>query len=409
MNVRTALRRPTVIAAITVGAVALGFGGQAAADAFITGADVKNNSLSGADIKNGTVSGSDIKNGSVTGRDIKTNTVTWEDIANNTIRSTEIRNGSIELKDMSDKALNQLVAGILSVLEEIEVFDTLDSLEAADVALAADIKKAQDDLTALAARVAAAEGNLDDVIADAARIEADLQTLATRVDALETKVEGLEDAQLVTTNWGNILRNVLGSATTQLRNGPYAANFGLDAAPPMGTGSLEINVVGQIPGTDGNTASKAAFGNEVDFVGADPATLGAPSFWVYTTKENADRGANNLPNIAVELNPDLPSRTYTTLNFVPTKAASPGDWTEFLATDGFWYFTGATGADTNCEAADQCTLDEAVAALGENAAVYSVGVSKGRDLEFHGAVDALTIGTKVYDFEARGVIERTVS
>jgi hypothetical protein len=36
----------------------------------------------------------------------------------------------------------------------------------------------------------------------------------------------------------------------------------------------------------------------------------------------------------------------------------------------------------------------------------SAGVSKGRDYEFHGAVDGLRINDTVFDFEETGVVER---
>jgi hypothetical protein len=376
----------TAVAAV----FALGFAGNAAADGFITGKDVKNNSLSGADIKNGTIGSADIKNGSIRGRDIKTNTITWRDIANGTVRSTEIKNGTIQLKDMSNKALNELTAGILDVLDVLGVFDDL-------AAVQGDVTSIRADLTALAGRVTAAEGTLNDVVAQAADID-------LRLGALEGRVSALEANQLVNSNWGNILRNVMGAGTTQLRNGPYATNFGLNTAPPAGTGSLEINTA--------NGDSKIAFGNEVDFVGDAVSDIGSPSFWVYTTGENAGKGANNLPNIALEIDPDVNAGNgdainYTTMVFVPQGAANLGGWTQYTATDGVWYFTGGAGTATGCSLGTPCTFEAAMDALGDNATIHSVAVSKGRDAEFHGAVDALQIGGVTYDFEARGVVEST--
>lgn len=35
--------------------------------------------------------------------------------------------------------------------------------------------------------------------------------------------------------------------------------------------------------------------------------------------------------------------------------------------------------------------------------IYSVAVGKGRDNEWHGAIDGLRINDKLYDFEADGV------
>jgi hypothetical protein len=43
---------------------------------------------------------------------------------------------------------------------------------------------------------------------------------------------------------------------------------------------------------------------------------------------------------------------------------------------------------------------------GPAATIISAGVSKGRDYEFHGAVDGLRINGTVFDFEETGVVER---
>lgn len=388
MNVRS-MRRPLVVAAASVTVVALGFGGTAVADAFITGKDVKDGSLTGKDVKSG----------SLTGSDIKTNSITWSDIANATVRSTEIRNGSIALKDMSDKALEQLTQGILGTLDQIGVFDALDDLDAADVAIKADVAGIKADLTALAARVTTAEGTLADVVSDAAAIDGKLTTLTARV----TK---LEKAALVGSNWGAVLRNVIGSADAQLRNGPYAKNF-YDATPPMGTGSLELNIA--------NGQSRTTYGNEVDWSGKKVADIGSPSFWVYTTTENvnqvpADQRATikNLPNISIEINPGVTGKPgYSTLVFVPTVAPNAGSWTKYEAGDGYWYLTGSAFRAVNggtCGDDQTCTLGQVKAYVGANNAIFSVGIGKGRDFEFHGAVDALKLGTTTYDFEARGVV-----
>jgi hypothetical protein len=193
----------------------------------------------------------------------------------------------------------------------------------------------------------------------------------------------------VDTNWGTVLRNTIESADTTLRQGPGAL-----ANVPLGKGSLEINVA--------NSASKAAYGNEVDFAGAALSTVGSPSFSVYQTGENNGISAGNLPNIAIEV---LSTGTagYSTLNFVPTKAAASNAWTSYTAADGYWYFTGGVGTSTSCGSANQCTLAQVKAAV-PNAKIISVAISKGRDSAWHGAVDKLVVGTTTYDFEARGVI-----
>jgi hypothetical protein len=381
------MRRPAIVAVASATVFAIGFGGSAAADAFITGKDVKNGSLSGADIK--------------------TNSITWSDIANGTVRGTEIRNGSIALQDMSDEALEDLVLGILGVIEEIGTFQDVEDLQKVDVAIKGDVAKLQADLTALAAKVTAAEGTLADVVAEAAAIN-------TKLTALTARVAKLEDVALVNSKWGAVLRNVIGSADAQLRNGPFATNFGLDAKPPVGNGSLELNIA--------NAQSRTTYGNEVDWTGELVSSIGAPSFHVYTTGENMKKGPagpdgkptatpTNLPNISIEINPDIEGKAaYSTLVFVPTKTPNAGSWTKYEATDGYWYLTGADfRAAGLCGDNQTCTLAEVQDALGEDAAIYSVGIGKGRDYEFHGAVDALRIGNTQYDFEARGVIATTVA
>lgn len=395
MKLRTSVRRPVLVATAAVAVAGLAFGGQAAADAFITGKDVKNNSLSGADIKN--------------------NSISWADIKNNSIRSTEIRNGSIELRDMSEEALEELIEGILGVLEHIGVFEALDNLEDADAATQAEIDAIKAAAEALAERVTAAEGTIGELQTAVSALEESLAALEGTVaglseavaelqgalDALETRLSAVEAAALVSSNWGDILRNVLGAASTELRNGPYAANFGLDAAPPAGTGSLQISVA--------DRQSKTVFGNEVDFVGDAVSEIGSPSFWVYTTGENHGRGANNLPNITLEIDPDVDGANgrainYTSMVFVPQGPGNLGGWTQYTATDGQWFFTGGAGTATGCKLATMCSFDDAMDALGADATIHSIGVGKGRDLEFHGAVDALQIGGVTYDFEARGVV-----
>jgi hypothetical protein len=205
-------------------------------------------------------------------------------------------------------------------------------------------------------------------------------------DLSPAAVAALEANQVVVSNWGNILRNTIGASSATLRNGPGNA--------PAGSGSLELQTA--------NGDSKVDFGNEVDFAGKAVNALGSPSFYVYA---GGDSGSTtNLPNIQIELNPAKAGKTYTSLVFNPTKSVDVNTWTKLDASDGYWYFTGSFGATTNCDQNHTCTLAEAEAELGSDAALYSVAIGKGRDSEFHGAVDKLTIGSKTYDFEARGVI-----
>lgn len=209
-------------------------------------------------------------------------------------------------------------------------------------------------------------------------------------------INSIQDGVLASGNWGEMLRQTLGSASAELREGPHTANFGSDVSPPMGTGSLQIDTA------DG--ASKVDFGNEVDFVGKNLVdTLdGRIGFSVYTTGENAGRSATNLPAIRIEVDPNrVDGENYSSLVFVPDVAGVNGGWKKYDATtDGTWFatFGGAPG----CTQASPCDFDTLIAALPD-ATIHSVAVGKGRDTQFHGAVDALRIGGTVFDFEARGV------
>jgi len=69
--------------------------------------------------------------------------------------------------------------------------------------------------------------------------------------------------------------------------------------------------------------------------------------------------------------------------------------------------TGDAGTDASCTqaAADACELSDILAFYPEATISYSVGVAKGTDYEFQGAVDGLRINDTIYDFEPFGVIE----
>jgi len=62
---------------------------------------------------------------------------------------------------------------------------------------------------------------------------------------------------------------------------------------------------------------------------------------------------------------------------------------------------------TLCQIANPCQFSDLVAQMGANARVsFSLAVTKGRDNEFTGAVDAVRVNDAVYDFEPEGVFAR---
>jgi hypothetical protein len=201
-------------------------------------------------------------------------------------------------------------------------------------------------------------------------------------------------------NWGVINRNTIHSPTVELRSGPFDA--------PEGDGSLNIAVA---DGTE-----KAAYGNEIDFAGK-PLNLTDVGFHVYTTGENNDAPADNMPSIAFEIDPNLSSTptNYSSLVYTPVKSASNA-WSGYIdaTSTGWWGLTGSAfnspATQENCGLnGPRCTFDQVMDLLddgGAAATIISAGVSKGRDYEFHGAVDGLRINDTVFDFEETGVVER---
>lgn len=198
-------------------------------------------------------------------------------------------------------------------------------------------------------------------------------------------------AEYAGATWSIVDRNVIGNGDAYLRAGP-------GGEPPSGVGSLGIRT--------GGPNDKAAFGNEVDFVGDPLSDVTAASYWVYTTGENNAAYAENGPSLTFEIDPtgtaDTTGPNYASLVYVPT-ASAPNTWTEQDATGADrWFITGAAGTSSGCTQAAYCTLAEVRAAFG-SASLLTAQITKGRDYAFSGAVDQLTIGSTTYDFEPLGV------
>jgi hypothetical protein len=209
-------------------------------------------------------------------------------------------------------------------------------------------------------------------------------------------------ATYVGPNWSVVDRNVLGNGASYLRSGPSVGQAAPLTRPPKGIGSLGIRT-----GTDDD---KAAFGNQVDFVGTPLSTINAVSYSVYTTTENIRFGGDNLPSVAFEVDPNVTvGDNFSTLVYSPVVAA-PGWTKQNASSEDHWYFTGNEGTATGClqAPASFCTLAEAKAFVPD-ATLLTVQITKGRDpgRPFSGAVDALQINNAVYDFEPFGVSQTT--
>jgi hypothetical protein len=80
-------------------------------------------------------------------------------------------------------------------------------------------------------------------------------------------------------------------------------------------------------------------------------------------------------------------------------------WTNIDAsTAQRWFLTGDAGlpANSTCNQTTYCTLAQAKASF-PTATVGTIQITKGRDVEFSGAVDALVVNAKTYGFEPFGV------
>jgi hypothetical protein len=207
-------------------------------------------------------------------------------------------------------------------------------------------------------------------------------------------------------NWSVVDRNTAKNGDSFLRPGPtFATAAGDVVEPPLGVGSLGIRT--------GDNLDKAAFGNQVDYAGDALSTITTVSYSIFTTGENNTDSTTNGPSVQFEIDPtgstDPTGPNYSTLTYNPTAlTAGPQAWTEQDATSAArWWLTGADGAGTGCTQASMCTLDEVKAEL-PNATLLTAQISKGKDYEYSGAVDALQISDQLFDFEPTGVFVSTV-
>lgn len=208
--------------------------------------------------------------------------------------------------------------------------------------------------------------------------------------------------------WGVVGRNTLGSPNAILRDGPYGRATSDPASlqpPPYGLGSLGIIV--------GNGTEKIEFGNETNFAGTPISSINILRYWILIGMDNL--GAS-LPSITMEINPNdpaHPSETYSSLVYLPNSSTTPSApatsavnvWQRYdaTATGNKWFATGATGTRIGCTLSSPCSFAQLQAQLPNAQISLSLGITKGRDDAFVGAVDSLRINNLVYDFEKNGV------
>jgi hypothetical protein len=212
-------------------------------------------------------------------------------------------------------------------------------------------------------------------------------------------------------NWSVVDRIVLDSGAAHLRLGPNSNPLGaadqplVVVDPPLGIGSLGLRT--------GSNGDRAAFGNEVAFHGDRVSSLTTLGFSVFTTTENNQRGPN-MPSIFLEIDPNLSGAPNVDVaHMIYTPANGQADrWTAFDATDNTqgttWVLTGPAGTLIGCApGGGGCTWDQIQNRLEDEdnipARIYTLLITKGPDRAFSGAVDALRVRDRVYDFEPLGV------
>ncbi|MFJ3235910.1 hypothetical protein [Streptomyces sp. NPDC086787] len=133
-----------------------------------------------------------------------------------------------------------------------------------------------------------------------------------------------------------ITRNTIGSPVAALRDGRYGS-FGVtgpSARPPYGQGSLGIEVADKSASL--TPPSEAVdFGNEVDFYGGRVLGLRQLGFHVFQRGENVSHGfpTTNMPNIGLEIDPNLtavPATTYTSMVWNPPSPLLVDRWSPYL-------------------------------------------------------------------------------
>lgn len=221
-----------------------------------------------------------------------------------------------------------------------------------------------------------------------------------------------EDKGELNPHWGIIHRNVIGSPSITLTNGPFVFGAtGSLSAPPFGVGALAF-LVGPPTSTPSGAAEKANFGNEVDYHGNLLQAITEVGFHIFTTGENASKDTNNLPNIDFEAFFRVGSTlTYTSVVWVPpSNAVTVNEWSRFInaTNEGTWYLSGDSTINTGCSQSTPCKFSQLLYnanTVDSTAYISSVAVSKGRDYEWQGAIDGLRINNKTINFEFDGVYE----
>ena len=140
---------------------------------------------------------------------------------------------------------------------------------------------------------------------------------------------------------------------------------------------------------------------------------------MFQTGENAAKGSPNMPNVNIEIDPNITGNAsnFSTLAWLPPQiegAANVNKWSGYIdatntpaaASGTGFVLSGAAGTATGCVLASPCTFSEVKTKLnadgGDEAKILTVAVTKGRDFAWAGGIDGLRVNGEVFDFEPTG-------
>ncbi|TMR10387.1 hypothetical protein ETD86_39830 [Nonomuraea turkmeniaca] len=206
-------------------------------------------------------------------------------------------------------------------------------------------------------------------------------------------------------------RNTLGGPSAVLRLGPWGrnpvSNPRATVPPPYGVGSVGLIV--------GSGDDKIVWGNESDFAGTRLSGINTLAYSVF--EGETPPLTNTPPNLILEVDPNLdPDINFTSLVFLPLDSTSPAaparrlpsNWERYTPSapgSAWWATNSETASATGCTLSSPCSFSELKDALPDAVITFSLGINKGRDTPFVGAVDGVRVNNRIFDFEPQGVRE----
>lgn len=194
--------------------------------------------------------------------------------------------------------------------------------------------------------------------------------------------------------------------------GPMPRNeFG---SPVAETGTTAMGVNALILGT-ASGAEKAEYGSEVEFKGLKISSIIQIGFNVYVTDEDLAFGTYQ-PNIQMEVDPKVPAGTFSSLVYQPPisqlKLDQFSGYIDATQTpvntgqDGWYFAKTAVASATGCTQAHLCSLAEVKTAAPNAEVTNSLGLGKGRDSQFEGAISEFKLNGAVYTFGPGGTFKK---